>query len=46
MSNKFKDVEIKKQTNYFFNDIIDIKNFDVDEIKKQILSTTLGIQRL
>ena len=46
MSNKFKDVEIKKQTNYFFNDIIDIKHFDVDEIKKQISSTTLGIQRL
>ena len=26
MSNKVKDIDIKKQTYYFFNDIINIKN--------------------
>ena len=33
MSNKFKDVNIKNQTYYFFNDIIDIENFDPNNIK-------------
>ena len=28
MSNKVKDINIKNQTYYFLNDIIDIKNFD------------------
>ena len=26
MNNKVKDIDIKKRTYYFFNDIIDIKN--------------------
>ena len=33
MSNKVKEIEIKVQTYYFFNDIINIKNFDPDKIK-------------
>ena len=28
MSNKVKDIDIKNGTYYFFNDIINIKNFD------------------
>ena len=33
MSNKVKDVDIKDCTYYFFNDIINIKNFDPNNIK-------------
>ena len=33
MSNKVKDIDIKKHTYYFFNDIIDIKSFDPNNIK-------------
>ena len=33
MSNKVKDRDIKKQTYYFFNDIINIENFDPNNIK-------------
>ena len=33
MSNKVKDVNIKKRTYYFFNDIINIKKFDPNNIK-------------
>ena len=32
MSNKFKDIGIKNHTYYFFNDIINIKNFDPNNI--------------
>ena len=34
MSNKVKDIDIKKCTYYFFNDIINIKNFDPNDIKR------------
>ena len=33
MSNKVKDIDIKKRRYYFFNDIIDIENFDSNNIK-------------
>ena len=33
MSNKFKDIDIKNHTYYFYDDIIKIKNFDPNEIK-------------
>ena len=33
MSNKVKDIDIKNQTFYFLNDIINIKNFDSSNIK-------------
>ena len=33
MSNKVKDIIIKKRTYYFFNDIINIENFDLNNIK-------------
>ena len=33
MRNKVKDIDIKNQTYYFFNDIINIKNFDPNNIK-------------
>ena len=33
MSNKFKDISIKNHTYYFFNDIINIKFFDPNNIK-------------
>ena len=34
MSNKVKDIDIEIWTYYFFNDIINIKNFDLNNIKK------------
>ena len=33
MSNKVKDTNIKNRTYYFSNDIINIENFDPDNIK-------------
>ena len=33
MSNKVKDIDIKNRTYQFFNDIINIKNFDENNIK-------------
>ena len=33
MSNKFKDMSIKNTTYYFFIDIINIDNFDSNNIK-------------
>ena len=33
MSNKLKDIDIKNHTYYFFDDIINIKNFDPKKIK-------------
>ena len=33
MSNKAKDIDIKNRTYYFLNDIINIKNFDSNNIK-------------
>ena len=33
MSNKVKEIDIKNQTFYFFDDIINIKNFGPNNIK-------------
>ena len=33
MSNKVRNVDIKSRTNYIFNDIINIKRFDPNNIK-------------
>ena len=33
MSNKIKDINIKKHTLYFFNNIINVKKFDPNNIK-------------
>ena len=33
MCNKVKDINIKNRTYYFFNDIINIENFDLNNIK-------------
>ena len=33
MINKVKDIDIKNQTYYFFIDIINVKNFDTNNIK-------------
>ena len=33
ISNKIKDINIKNHTYYFFNDIINIKKFDPNNIK-------------
>ena len=33
MSNKVKDINIKNRTYYFFNDIINMENFDPNNIK-------------
>ena len=33
MSNKFKDIDIKNQKYYFFDDIINIQNFDSNKFK-------------
>ena len=48
MSNKVKVIDIEKQTYYFFNGIINIKNFDPNNIKidrmsyKNILTYYIG----
>ena len=34
MSNNVKDIDIKNRTYYFFNDIINIQNFNPSNIKK------------
>ena len=33
MRNKIKDIDIRNRTEYFFNDIIDTKSFDPNNIK-------------
>ena len=33
MSSKFKNISIKDHTYYFFDDIVNIKNFDPNNIK-------------
>ena len=33
MSNKFKDISLENHTYYFFNDMINIKNFDSNNIQ-------------
>ena len=33
MSNKIKDIDINNRTYYFFDDIINIENFDSNNIK-------------
>ena len=33
MSNKVKDIDINNRTYYSFNEIINIKNFDLNNIK-------------
>ena len=48
MCNKLKDIDIKIRTYYFFNDIINIKHFDLSNIKtdenscENILSYYIG----
>ena len=37
MSNAVKDLDIKNQTYYFFNDIINIKKFDSDSYKNILI---------
>ena len=52
MSNEVKDIDIKNPTYYFFDDIINIKNFDFDNIKldersnKNILIYYIGYVRI
>ena len=33
MSDRFKKIDIKNRTYYFFDDMIDIKNLDLNKIK-------------
>ena len=33
MTNKFKDIDIKDYTYYFFDDMIDVKNTDPNKMK-------------
>ena len=33
MSNKFKVIDIKSHTSYFFDDAVNMKNFDPNKIK-------------
>ena len=33
MGNKFKEIDIKDRTYYFFDDMINIKNLDANNIK-------------
>ena len=52
MSNKVKDIDIKSRTYYFFDDIINIKIFDLSHIKidekpyKNILIYDIGFIRV
>ena len=41
MSNKFKDIDIKNHTNFFFNDIINIKNLDPNNITMMKIHTKI-----
>ena len=41
MSNKVKDIDIKNRTYFFFNDIIDIKNFDIKIDEKSYKDTLI-----
>ena len=41
MGNKFKDLNMKNCTYYFFNDIINIKNFNPNNIKKKKSQTKI-----
>ena len=49
MSSKFKDIDTKNRTYYFLNDIVNMKNFDPNNIKidekytKICLFTTLDM---
>ena len=51
MSKKFKDIDIKNHTYYFFDDINNTKNFDPNKIKtdeksyKILLFTTMFMWR-
>ena len=51
MSNNLKDVNMKNHTYYFFDDIINIKDFDTNKIKtdeksyKNILIYYIGYQK-
>ena len=36
MSNKIKDIDIKRRTYYFFDGIINVKNFDPNNIEKKL----------
>ena len=52
MSNKLKDIDIKNRTYYFFNDIINIRNFNPNNTKiyeksyKKILFYHIGYVRI
>ena len=46
MSNKVKDIDIKNCSYYIFSDIIDIKKFDLNNIKIEENSWICGDKRL
>ena len=52
MSNKFKDINVKNLTYYFFDDVINIKQFDPNKTKideksnKNILTYNNGYQTI
>ena len=43
MRNKFKEINIKSGTNYFFDDMINIKNIDTNVIKIRIYCINIHI---
>ena len=48
MSNTFKDVDLKSRTYYFFNDMMNINNFDANNVKidtKTLLFSILDMWR-
>ena len=52
MSNKIKDISLKNHTYFFFNNVLDIKEFDPNNIKidekshKNILVYQIGYMRI
>ena len=45
MSNKVKDTNIKNRTYYFFNNIINIENFDLNNIFRLFLKIKIIIHK-
>ena len=46
MSNKFKDIDIENRTYYFFDDIINIENFDPNKVEGEENSYYIGYTRI
>ena len=46
MSNKVKDINTKNRTYYFFNDIINIENFNIENIEKSVKAQMIMMKNM